>query len=253
MRLTGKTAIVTGGTFGIGEAIAKRYAAEGATVAVVYHTDDARAAQVIGQIEAAGGTAKAFKADCGNVAEIDRLCTEVSDAFGPVDILVNNAGAFHSYPIDETTEAMWDEQLELNLKGPFFLVKALLPGFKRQGGGKVVNIGSIAGLGGFPNCPAYCASKGGLGNLTKALAVELSKDNINVNMLAPGNVATRLNEFLRVPDQEPYRQRLRDNTPSGRDFLTTDEMTGTAVFLASDDAAAVHGVTVAVDGGWVAW
>jgi NAD(P)-dependent dehydrogenase (short-subunit alcohol dehydrogenase family) len=155
--------------------------------------------------------------------------------------------------VTETTEAIWDEQLNLNLKGPFFCAKALVPEFLRNGGGKVINVTSIAGVGAFPNCPAYCASKGGLEILTKALAAELGRHNINVNALAPGNVATSMNAHLRTPGNEEYIRLMRTLTPTGRDFLSVEEMTGAAVFLASDDASAIHGATLMVDAGWSAW
>jgi NAD(P)-dependent dehydrogenase (short-subunit alcohol dehydrogenase family) len=252
MRLKGKVAIVTGGSQGIGEAIAVRYGAEGARVAVVYHANDAAAWAVVRRIEAAGGEAKPVKADCSKVAEIEGMTAEVIQHFGTVDILVNNAGLFRTVPVAETTEAIWDEQLDLNLRGAFFCVKAVLTEFQRKGGGKVINITSIAGVGAFPNCPAYCASKGGLEILTKALAAELGKQNINVNSLAPGNVATPLNAHLRRPGNEAYVNLMRTMTPTGRDFLSVEEMTGAAVFLASDDASAVHGATLMVDAGWSA-
>ncbi len=150
MRLEGKVAIVTGGSVGIGAAIAKRYASEGATVATVYKSNDEGAAGIIKEIEDAGGKGKAFKSDVSKVELIEKLIADVIAEFGRVDILVNNAGVFRTVPVMETTEEIWDEQLDLNLKGYFFMVKTLVPHFRENGGGKVVNISSIAGTGRIP-------------------------------------------------------------------------------------------------------
>jgi NAD(P)-dependent dehydrogenase (short-subunit alcohol dehydrogenase family) len=253
MRLKDKVAIVTGASQGIGEAIAKRFAKEGAKVAVNYSKSADKAQAVVDAIARDGGTAKAFRADCSKVPEIEKLVREVVAAFGKLDILVNNAGVFRTVPVEETTEEIWDEQLDLNLKGTFFAVRAALPEFRKAGRGKVINISSIFGTGAGPNCPAYCASKGGVVNLTKALATELGRENINVNSLAPGNIATPLNAHLRGPGQEKYIAMLRTLTPTGRDFLSVDELTGTALYLASEDSDAVHGETILVDAGWSAW
>jgi len=253
MRLKDKIAIVTGSSMGIGEAIAKRYAAEGATVAVNYFKSPDAADGVVKAIEDAGGNAKAYKADVSKIHEIKRFSGEVINDFGRVDILVNNAGVFRTVPVMETTEDIWDEQLDLNLKGYFFFVKTLLTHWRETGGGKVVSISSIAGTGGFPNCPAYCASKGGVVNMTRALAAELGKENINVNSIAPGNVATPLNAHVRGPDNEEYVELMKIFTPTGIAFLDPEDMTGTAVFLASDDAKLIHGETIIVDGGWSVW
>ena len=128
----------------------------------------------------------------------------------------------------------------------------MLPWFRKQGGGKVVNFSSIAGVDAFPNCPAYCASKGGVSLLTKALASELAKENINVNAIAPGNVATPINAHLRGPGNEEYMALMSSRTPTGRAFMDVEDMTGAVAFLSSDDAKGVHGLIMLVDDGWCA-
>ena len=253
MRLEGKVALVTGSSVGIGAAIAKRYASEGAKVAVNYFHNDDGANGVVKEIVDAGGTAQTFKADVSKVAEIERLVAAVIEAFGGIDVVVNNAGVFRTVPVMETTEEIWDEQLDLNLKGYFFMVKTLVPHFREKGGGKVINISSIAGTGAFPNCPGYCASKGGVVNVTRALAAELGKEKINVNSIAPGNVATPLNAHVRGPGHEEYYELMKTLTPTGIAFMEPEDMTGTALFLATDDAKMVHGETIIVDAGWSVW
>ena len=170
MRMQNKVAIVTGSSMGIGEAIARRFAKEGASVVVNYLKNPDKAERIVKDIVAAGGKAKAYRADVSKVPEIEKFAAAVLKDFGRVDVLVNNAGVFRTVPVMDTTEAIWDEQLDLNLKGYFFFVRTLVPHWRQIGGGKVINISSIAGTGAFPNCPAYCASKGGVVNLTKALA-----------------------------------------------------------------------------------
>lgn len=251
MKLSNKVAIVTGGSQGIGAAIAARLAAEGAKVAIVNHAHPERAAEVIGRIGEAGGEAEAFQADLARVPEIDRMAGQVEARFGPVDILVNNAGLFLPRPVEETDEDAWDQMMDLNLKAAFFAAKAVTPNMKQKGYGKIINVSSIAGQGGFPSSAAYCASKGGLNLLTKALCLELAPFGINVNGLAPGNVATPMNEALRA-DAE-HCDNMRRRTPTGQAFLAADDMAGCAVFLASGDADQVHGQIVGVDGGWMAW
>jgi len=252
MRLKGKTAIVTGGSQGIGESIVRRYIEEGAAVAIVARGLE-RAEALAQEIQSSGGRARAFSADCSSVKDIDRLMVEVVEEFGGFDILVSNAGAFRTVPLEETTEEIWDEQMDINLKGTFFLVKAAVPHLVERGGGRIIVSSSIAGVRAFPNCAAYCASKGGAVNLTKALAVELAPKGININSIAPGNVATPLNAHLRGAGNEEYMQLMSDRTPSGRAFLDPSDIAGVAAFLASDDAKAMHGSIVVVDEGWCTW
>ena len=251
MKLEGKAAIVTGSSRGIGACIARRYGREGAAVAVVGNSRRERAEAVVTEIEAAGGKAAAFMADVGQVADCERLAGEVIDAFGTVDILVNNAGIFTPKPIEEVTEENWDAQQALNLKGAFFMTKAVVPTMKAKGAGKIINISSIAGCGGFPHSAAYCASKGGLTNMTKALCLELAADGINVNVLSPGNIVTDMNAALRA-DAE-YDARQAELTPAGIGHMDPEQLTGAAVFLASADSDSVHGADLLVDNGWAAW
>ena len=251
MKLEGKAAIVTGSSRGIGACIARRYGREGAAVAVVGNTRRERADAVVAEIEAAGGKAQSFMADVGVVAECERLAGEVIDAFGTVDILVNNAGIFTPKPIEEVTEENWDAQQALNLKGAFFMTKAVVPTMKAKGAGKIINISSIAGCGGFPHSAAYCASKGGLTNMTKALCLELAADGINVNALSPGNIVTDMNAALRATDG--YDARQAELTPAGIGHMDPEQLTGAAVFLASADSDSVHGADLLVDNGWAAW
>ena len=251
MKLEGKAAIVTGSSRGIGACIARRYGREGAAVAVVGNTRRERAEAVVAEIEAAGGKAQAFMADVGAVADCERLAGEVIDAFGTVDILVNNAGIFTPMPIEEVTEENWDAQQALNLKGAFFMTKAVVPTMKAKGAGKIINISSIAGCGGFPQSAAYCASKGGLTNMTKALCLELAADGINVNALSPGNIVTDMNAALRA--DADYDARQAKLTPAGVGHMDPEQLTGAAVFLASADSDSVHGADLLVDNGWAAW
>ena len=251
MKLEGKTAIVTGSSRGIGACIARRYGREGAAVAVVGHRQRERALAVAAEIEAAGGTARAFFADISLVPACERLAREVIAAFGTVDILVNNAGIFLPEPIEAVTEERWDAQHALNLKGAFFLTKAVLPAMKAKGAGKIINISSIAGSGGFPQSSAYCSSKGGLTNLTRALCLELAGAGINVNTLSPGNIVTDMNAALRAT--EGYDARQAELTPAGVGHMDPYQLTGAAVFLASSDSDSVHGIDLLVDNGWAAW
>lgn len=252
MRLRDRVAIVTGGSKGIGAAISRRFAQEGAAVAIVSRSIEAGAA-VVDAIRDAGGHAAAFEADCSCIADIREVVRSIVEVFGGLDIVVSNAGVHRGVPIEETTEKIWDEVLDLNLKGPFFLAQAAAPHLRRRGRGKMIFISSVAGVRAFADRPAYCAAKAGLVNLAKALAVDLARCGINVNVIAPGSVATPATAHLLEPEGQAYVQSKRDRTPTGRAFLTAEEVAAAAVFLASDDASAVHGDVMMVDDGWCTW
>ena len=251
MKLVGKIAIVTGSSRGIGASIAHGFGAEGAQIGIVAHAQLDIARKVAKEIEATGGTAKPFRADLSRVAECERLVDEVIDAFGTVDVLVNNAGVLISMPIEDTTEEQWDAQIDLNLKGTYFMTKAGVPTMKAKGAGKIINVTSTFGFVGGQDCSIYCASKGGQLNLTRALCIELAPHGINVNSLAPGGVKTDMTTALRA--QPGLKQRVDALTPAGDHFLNPRDLVGAAVFLASSDSDMVHGAKLVVDGGWTAW
>ena len=251
MRLNGKVAIVTGGSRGIGASIARRLGSEGAQVAVVAHTARAKAEAVVQEIEDAGGRAAPFQADVSKVADCERLAAEVAEAFGTIDILINNAGIYRPLPMEETTEALWDAQIDINLKGSFFMVKAVAPVMKAKGVGKIVNITSTLGIVGTSSGAAYCASKGGQMLLTKALCLELGPHGINVNAVGPGATKTDMNAAIRA--QPGKEERMNDLSPIGRYWMNADAMSGAVAYLVSSEADAVHGAHLMIDHGWTAW
>ena len=244
--LEGKVAVVTGASKGIGAGIAEAMATAGARVALVGR-DQAGLDAVAGRIRAAGGTAHSISVD---IVADDAAATIVDGtvgALGGLDILVNNAGIFWPSAFEQSSLADLDAQMAVNVRAPFALTQRALPHLK--GGGVVINLTSIASHVAFVNASAYCASKGALELLTKALSVELAPQGVRVCAIAPGNIRTPMNDHLMAnPD---YAQLMIDMTPAGRNGEVAD-IANVAVFLASPAADYVHGTSLLVDGAWTA-
>ena len=251
MRLKNKVAIITGSSRGIGSSIAYRFAKEGCKVAVLSSKNIDAAKLVADRINNEGGISAAFCKNIANPNNCIELVADVVNILGNVDILINNAGVFKPKLIEDTTENDWNEQIDVNLKGSFFMIKALVPAMKHRRAGKIINITSIAADIGFQNSSAYCASKGGQGNMTRAMCLELAPYGINVNSIAPGNIKTDMNEVLRKNPE--YDKMQASKTPSGVGHIDPEELCGAAVYLASEEANSVHGASIVIDGGWSAW
>ncbi|MFH1840685.1 MAG: 3-oxoacyl-ACP reductase family protein [Candidatus Shapirobacteria bacterium] len=247
--LTGKKALVTGGSRGIGRGIALALAKQGADVAVNYRSNQVAAEAVVGEIKALGRQSLAIQADVAQKASVVAMFEQIKSQWGKLDILVNNAGIVFSLPVEQTTEQQWDQTLATNLKGQFLCVQEVL---KMMGqGGRIINLSSIAsgGVGaGFGNSSAYVASKGGVIGLVEDLAVELAPKGININAIAPGIIATDMTkEFL---GDEQVKAGFLAKIPKKR-LGKPEDIGAAAVYLASDEADYVTGTVLYVDGGWL--
>ena len=256
MLLNDKVAIITGGGRGIGRAIARRFASEGASVLVAARTSKEVSA-VAAEIQAAGQRAAAISADVAQESGCQKIVEEARKRFGQIDILVNNAGLLGPVKAaEEISPAEWDEVIAVNLRGPFLLSRLVLPEMYRRGSGVIINISSVAAKAAFQWNSSYAASKAGLVGLTRTLAAESARKGVRVNAICPGPVAeTEMSQALGQAlaerlqmDAEKLFQGFLQGILQGR-AQTADEVAAAALFLASSEASAITGQTMNVDGG----
>jgi len=246
IELSGKSAVVTGGSRGIGRAIVLRLAEQGADVAFSYRGNEAAAKETVAGVEALGRKALAVQADVSQPESADALIKAALDAFGKVDILVNNAGVTRDDLIMRMSLDDWRTVLETNLFGAFYCIKAVTRPMLKARRGRIVNITSVSGQAGQTGQANYSSAKAGLIGLTKATARELASRSITCNAVAPGFVLTELTKDL----AQEWQDRITEQTPLGR-FGAPEEIANAVVFLASDEAAYITGQVLGVDGGLV--
>ena len=241
-RLTTKVAIVTGAASGIGLGVAQLFIKEGSKVVFSDINKSGKAAA-----DAAGKKALFIECDISSAKSVKNLVAKTLEAFGTIDILINNAGILYQKPISETSDEEWDAVINTNLKGPFLLTREVLPIFEKQGKGKIVNMASIAGIIGYENLSAYCASKGGIIAMTRSLALEFAPKNINVNCVCPGAIKTGMTKA--IEENETILKPTLMYIPAGRMGDPID-IANAALYLASDESDYVTGASIVVDGGW---
>jgi 3-hydroxybutyrate dehydrogenase len=260
MFLKGKTALVTGSTSGIGLAIARAMAGRGANIVLNGFGGAAEIESIRGALEAAsGGRALYNAADLTHADAIEAMMGEALEAFGTVDILVNNAGMQHVAPVDEFPAEKWDLIIALNLTAAFHTTRLALPAMKAKGWGRIVNTASAHSLVASPNKSAYVAAKHGIAGFTKAVALETAQAGITANCISPGYVWTQLVEN-QIPDTMKARGLTREQVMNDvllaaqptKQFVTVDQVAALALFLCRDEAAAITGANLSMDGGWTA-
>lgn len=249
-RLAKKVALIAGGSSGIGLAIGRRLAQEGATIAIVASGDIAKATRAADHIVSDGGKASPFVANVAKAVEIDALIKAVYAALGCPDILINSAGLWYSTPLDGLNETQIDEMIDINLKGVIRLTAAVAPGMMARGSGRIVNIASIAGVVASPGYSLYSTAKAAVIAFTKAAALELAPYGVAINAIAPGNTATPLNEAVRTsPEFHGRRDWIARITPSARSFTPAEEVAEAALFLTDGRVNGMHGAVLSIDEG----
>ena len=244
MSIDGKIALVTGGSRGIGRAIALRLAKEGTKVAINYKANQEAAHWVVDAVAEMGGEAMAVAADVSQSAEVEVMVKQVVDSWGGIDILVNNAGDIHDGLLMRMTEEVWDEVINTNLKGTYNCTKAVLKFMVRKRWGRIINVVSVVGLEGNPGQSNYAASKAGVIAFSRSIAKEVASRNITVNSVAPGYIATEI-----MTDLSPeFKELIFSRIPQNR-FGTVDDVANMVRYLASEEANYITGEVIRVDGG----
>ena len=248
-RVSGKVAILTGAGTGIGRACALTFAREGAKVALAARRR-AKLEAVAREITAAGGEALAVECDVTDKASAEHAVRAVEQRFGNLNIIVNNAGTVHVGTVEETSDDDWNRVISVNLTGTFLMSRAGIPALRRAGGGSIINIGSYLGIVALKQRAAYCASKGGVTLLTKAMALDHAHENIRVNCICPALVETEmaLGAISRATDPAAYRRLRESQIPVGR-LGRPEDIAELALYLASDESTWMTGVAIPLDGG----
>jgi len=249
LRLEGRKAVITGGGAGIGEAIVRAFTREGASV-VIADLNPTAAQAIADELNADGKSANVVECDVSNGASVEAAVAKAAEYLGGVDTLVNDAGWGRAGKLLDTSEEDWDRMIDINMKGAFLVSKHTLPHLLASGGGNIVNMGSVAGVVGVKDRLAYCASKGGIISLTRAIALDYVEQGLRCNSISPGTVNTPWVDRMvsQFPDPEATRASMVARQPMGR-LGEPWEIAEAAVYLASDQSGFITGTNLMIDGG----